>query len=628
MPAAPVSATVTDNSIPLSELHSGAGTTEPSNETKPQTKKLELTDQTNLLPVRQVVVIFLALSLCALVTSLDSLIVSASLSTVSAVFNAGSVSSWVPSAYLLTSTGFQPLYGRLSDIFGRKSTLCFAMTVYFVGNLAAGFSDSIIQLIVCRGIAGAGGGGISSMLQIMISDIVPLRERGKYVGVSAGVIALGYAIGPVIGGALAEQASWRWCFWVTLPLSIVATIMAVIFAPSKPMTGGIAEKLRIIDYTGILLTVGGCTLIMLPLIWGGVTYPWNSVVVLAPLCCGMFVVVLFCLWEWKVAKLPIVPMHIFKHITVVGVYICMFSNGFVFFSALYYLPLYFQVVLQYSPTYSGVLLNLLRIQFTTMISHTWVPSPRNVSLTNCVESSCFKFISGEGFCFISPQLIILLIMIFHFKGLSISHTGKYRTVVYSGFALSAIGSGCISIFNASTSKAVMVVLMLLTGTGNGMTMQTTTVAAQASVARKDMSVVTAVRNFLRMLGGAISLPVASSLLNNAIRTSMINLELPASTITTVIDNPSLLTNSSSISSLDISVSQAANILSKGYTKGFRDVFLLNAAMSATATLVSAVMIKHKELLRGDEEQLRKEAAEALRKAKRNDVEKELGEVVG
>ncbi|KAJ3796828.1 MFS general substrate transporter [Lentinula aff. detonsa] len=567
MPAAPVSATVTDNSTPLSELHSGAGTTEPSNQTKPQTKKLELTDQTNLLPVKQVVVIFLALSLCALVTSLDSLIVSASLSTVSAVFNAGSVSSWVPSAYLLTSTGFQPLYGRLSDIFGRKSTLCFAMTVYFVGNLAAGFSNSIIQLIVCRGIAGAGGGGISSMLQIMISDIVPLRERGKYVGISAGVIALGYAIGPVIGGALAEQASWRWCFWVTLPLSIVATIMAVIFAPSKPMTGGIVEKLKIIDYTGILLTVGGCTLIMLPLIWGGVTYPWNSVVVLAPLCCGMFVVVLFCLWEWKVAKLPIVPMYIFKHITVVGVYICMFANGFVFFSALYYLPLYFQVVLQYSPTYSGTFL------LPIVLSQ--------------VASSLLA-------------------------GLSISHTGKYR---------------CISIFNASTSKAVMVVLMLITGAGNGMTMQTTTVAAQASVARKDMSIVTAVRNFLRMLGGAISLPVASSLLNNAIRTSMINLELPASTITTVIDNPSLLTNSSSISTLDISVSQAANILSKGYTNGFRDVFLLNAAMSATATLVSAVMIKHKELLRGDEDQLRKEAAEALRKAKRKGVEKELGKVV-
>ncbi|GAW10101.1 mfs drug transporter [Lentinula edodes] len=414
------------------------------------------------------------------------------------------------------------------------------MTVYFVGNLAAGFSNSIIQLIVCRGIAGAGGGGISSMLQIMISDIVPLRERGKYVGISAGVIALGYAFGPIIGGVLAEKASWRWCFWVTLPLSVVATIMAMIFAPFKPMSGGIVQKLKIIDYPGIVLTLGGCTLIMLPLIWGGITYPWNSVIVLAPLCCGVFVVVLFCLWEWKVAKLPIVPMHIFKHVTVVGVYICMFANGFVFFSALYYLPLFFQVVLGYSPTYSGTF--LLPVVMSQVVS----------SLT---------------------------------AGLTVSHTGKYRTIVYTGFALSAIGCGCISIFNASTSKAVMVVLMLLTGFGNGMTMQTTTVAAQASVARKDMSIVTAVRNFVRMLGGAIALPVASSLLNNAIRDFMKNLGFPSSTISPVIDKPSLLNNPSAISSLSISPSQAADILSKGYTKGFRDVFLLNAAMSATATLM-------------------------------------------
>ncbi|GAW10102.1 mfs drug transporter [Lentinula edodes] len=386
------------------------------------------------------------------------------------------------------------------------------MTVYFVGNLAAGFSNSIIQLIVCRGIAGAGGGGISSMLQIMISDIVPLRERGKYVGISAGVIALGYAFGPIIGGVLAEKASWRWCFWVTLPLSVVATIMAMIFAPFKPMSGGIVQKLKIIDYPGIVLTLGGCTLIMLPLIWGGITYPWNSVIVLAPLCCGVFVVVLFCLWEWKVAKLPIVPMHIFKHVTVVGVYICMFANGFVFFSALYYLPLFFQVVLGYSPTYSGT--------------------------------------------FLLPVVM---------------------SQVVSSLTAASIAQ--------STSKAVMVVLMLLTGFGNGMTMQTTTVAAQASVARKDMSIVTAVRNFVRMLGGAIALPVASSLLNNAIRDFMKNLGFPSSTISPVIDKPSLLNNPSAISSLSISPSQAADILSKGYTKGFRDVFLLNAAMSATATLM-------------------------------------------
>jgi len=146
----------------------------PSHSKKDET---QLTDQTNLLPVKQVVTVFLSLSLIALTISLDSTVVATSLSTVSTVFNAGSVSSWVPSAYLLTSTAFQPLYGRFSDIFGRKSTLFFAMALFVIGNLIAGFSKSIIQVIVFRGIAGAGGGGLISIQQIIISDIVSLRDR-------------------------------------------------------------------------------------------------------------------------------------------------------------------------------------------------------------------------------------------------------------------------------------------------------------------------------------------------------------------------------------------------------------------------------------------------------------------
>ncbi|KAE9390295.1 MFS general substrate transporter [Gymnopus androsaceus JB14] len=537
-------------------------------------KPFELTDQTNLLPVRQIITVFLALSLCSVVTSLDSLIVSSSLATVSAVFHAGAVSSWVPAAYLLTSTTTQPFYGRFSDIFGRKNVLCLAMSIYILGNLIAGFSKSIIQLIVCRGIAGAGGGGISSMVQILISDIVPLRERGKYIGVAAGVVAAGYTVGPVIGGVLAERSSWRWCFWVTLPLAVLATIVAIVVTPAKPVAGGMRQKLKIIDYAGIVLSLGGGALIMLPLIWVGVLHPWKSAIVLAPLCCGIFVVGLFCIWEWKGAKLPIIPMRIFKHLTVTGVYICMFVNGFIFFSALYYLPQFFQVVLQYSATYSGIFL---------------IP---------VVLSQTFSSLLA---------------------GFSVSHTGKYRTVTYSGFTLAAIASGCISLFTVNTSHAVMVVLMIINGAGLGMTMQTTTVAAQASVARKDMSIVTAVRNFIRMLGGAIALPAASSLLNNAIRESMVNLGLPSSTITSIINNPTYLNNSSNLSSLGISSSQAADILSKGYTQGFKDIFLLNAALAATATVASAVMIKHKELLRGDEERLRKEA-----RAVTGDEENRLG----
>ncbi|KAJ7449107.1 MFS general substrate transporter [Mycena galericulata] len=534
---------------------------------------VELTDQTNRLPFKQLLPIFLGLGLCVVVSTLDSVIVATTIPTISAAFNAGSVVSWVPSAYLLTSTCFQPLYGRFSDIFGRKTALCIAMSLFMLGNLIAGFSKTIVQLIVFRGFAGAGGGGLVSLMQIIVSDLVSLRERGKYQGIIGGVVAIGYAIGPVIGGALSQKVGWHWCFWVTIPISFVATCVVVFKLPLKPVRGEIRSKLLAIDYVGTLLTLIGCALLMLPLIWGGVIFPWKSSIVLAPLASGFVVVGIFCLWEWRGARLPIVPMYIFKHSTVSGVFIAMFINGFVFFSTLYYLPQFFQVVLGYDPLHAGVFLVPLLV---TQIIASW----------------------GAG--------------------MLVSRTGHYRTIIHLGFGVWSIACGCISTIQPGTSKAVLVVYMLLAGIGAGQTMQTTTVAAQASVARRDMSVVTAMRNFLRLLGGTLSLAVASTLLNNKLRTAMQALAIPASDIAKVIDDPTLLHNPASIG---LSEAIGTDILNRGYTKGFSSLFIMNASLTAFATLVSVVMIKHKELVRGDEEALRQQAI-------REGLEKKMGKKAG
>ncbi|KAF9221725.1 MFS general substrate transporter, partial [Gyrodon lividus] len=494
------------------------------------------------------------------------------LPTISATFDAGSVASWVPSAYMLTSTSFQPLYGRFSDIFGRKAVLCFAMVVFMIGSLLSGFSRSIIELIVFRGFAGAGGGGIISIAQIIMSDVVSLRDRGKYQGIIGGVIALGYAIGPPIGGALSERVSWRWCFWINLPVSLSAICAVLFVLPLKPVEGDVKRqarpqltKLLVIDYLGAGLTLVGSALVILPLIWGGVTFPWNSPLVLAPLCSGVLVIFLFCWWEWKGAHLPIVPMHIFKHVTVTGVYIAMFVNGFIFFSSIYYLSQFFQVALGYSPIRSGVLL---------------LPVLVSQSLTSWLA------------------------------GMTMSKTGRYRTIVYAGFSVWAVGCGCLSTVTHSTSKALLVFYMLLAGAGAGQTLQTTTVAAQASVSRKDMSVVTAVRNFVRLLGGTLSLAVGSTLINNSLRTALSSLSLTSSAITTIINDPTILGSLSSpsqLAALGLTSSQAAYALTHGYTEGFKFVFVLNACLASVATLASIFMIKHKELIREDEQRLRAEA---------------------
>ncbi|KAL5510892.1 hypothetical protein ACEPAG_4649 [Sanghuangporus baumii] len=530
---------------------------------------LRLTDQTNLLPFRKVVSVFAGLAVCVVVSTLDMTLVATALPSISAEFHAGSVSSFIPSAYLLTSTAFQPLYGRFSDIFGRKVALCLSMGVFMLGNLAAGFSRKISEVIVFRGIAGAGGGGIVSMAQIVMSDVVSLRERGKYQGIIGVVVALGYGIGPLIGGALSEKVSWRWCFWVTLPVSLCGIVIVTYILPLKNVEGDIKRKLLAVDYVGTALTLSGCTLLILPLIWGGITFPWHSAIVIATLISGIFLVSLFCLWEWKAAKLPIVPMYIFKHVTVSGVYITMFVNGFVFNSSLFYLPQFFQVALGYSPIHAGVFL-----------------------LPVLVTQTLASFVAG----------------------VTVSRTGRYRSIIYIGFSVWAIGCGLISTINARSGQVRSVVYMLLAGIGAGQTLQTTTVAAQASVSRQDMSVVTAVRNFVRLLGGTLSLAIGSTILNNSLRSMMTSLRLPESTINMIIDDPTilhpLLSSSNNDTFSGISSGTAQSIL-VGYTHGFRAVFVLNASLAAFSVFVSAIMIKHKELIRGDESEMRKRALEDL-----------------
>ncbi|KAF9238664.1 MFS general substrate transporter [Melanogaster broomeanus] len=526
----------------------------------PTASPLTLTDQTNLFPFRKILPVFSGLALCVVVTFVDSVIVATALPTISAAFNAGSVAPWVPSAYMLTSTSFQPLYGRFSDIFGRKAVLCVAMVIFMLGSLASGFSKSINELIVFRGVAGVGGGSVFSLMQIIVSDVVSLRDRGKYQGLIGGVIAIGYAIGPPLGGALSERVSWRWCFWVNIPVSLCATCVVLFVLPLKPVEGDAKRKLLAVDYLGAGLTLLGFTL-------GGVTFPWNSPVVLAPLCSGVLATLLFCCWEWKGAYLPIVPMYIFRYVTVTGVYIAMFINGFIFYSSLYYLAQFFQVALGYSPIQSGIF---------------------------------------------SLPVLVTEILLNWIAGMIVSRTGRYRTIVYAGFSVWAIGCGCLSTVTASTPKVLLVFYMLVAGVGAGQTMQTTTVAAQASVPRKDMSVVTAVKNFTRLLGGMLSLAVGSTLINNSLRNVLSTLSLTPSAMKTILDNPTILGSSpSQLGSLGLSPPQAAYALLHGYNAGFRILFILNACLASVAAITSIFMIKHEELTRGDEERPRPEARQEL-----------------
>jgi len=276
--------------------------------------------------------------------------------------------------------------------------------------------------------------------------------------------------------------------------------------------------------------------------------------------------VLFCIWECKGAKLPIVPMHIFKQTTITGVYIAMFVNGFIFWSSLFYLPQFFQVALGYSPIRSGIFLLPILV----------------------------------------PQVVTSSL-----SGLLVSKTGRFRGIIYSGFSVWSIACGLLSTLNETSKPGVMVVFMLLSGVGAGQTLQTTVIAAQASVSRRDMSVVTAVRNFVRLMGGTLTLPVGAAIINNSLRAATSNLNLSEQVIDSIINDPTILAPNSNITqSLGLTI--RAQVLT-GYIKGFQTLFIVNAAFSAIATVAGVFLIKHHELTRPDEEQLREEALLAEKK---------------
>lgn len=227
----------------------------------------------------------------------------------------------------------------------------------FFGSLASSLSQTATQLIIFRAFTGIGGGGITSIAQMIVSDVVPLRERGKYQGILGAVIAIANGIGPVIGGALSpiSHNSWRWIFRLMLPLTAISILAVMFFMPLRKVTGNWKAKLKAVDFFGVFLALGGTAVLMLGLTWGGGEYVWKSAHVLATLVVGFAVCVAFVLWEWKGHPYPLIPMHIFKSRIVNGACLTMFINGWNIIVMLYYIPTFYQLVFNYSTTKAGAM---------------------------------------------------------------------------------------------------------------------------------------------------------------------------------------------------------------------------------------------------------------------------------
>ncbi|GAN05514.1 MFS general substrate transporter [Mucor ambiguus] len=353
---------------------------------------------------------FIGLQVSLFLAALDNTIVATALPKIGSDFNQMSIVAWVATAYILTFDAFQPLFSKFSDIFGRKWILMFGIGVFLFGSVLCGASTSMIMLIVGRAIAGIGAAGIFSMVFVIFSDLVPLEQRGTYQGIINAVFALSSVCGPLIGGSLTDYVSWRWNFYINLPIGAVAMLVLFFFLRLPTPQGKLMDKLKRVDYAGTVIVLAFATLFLLALNFGGQEFPWKSAAVIVPLVLSILLIGLLVLVEKKFAKEPIMPPRLFTNRSVVSVILTNWFFGMTFFSAVYYLPIYFQVVRNDSAMWSGIRLIPMQMVLTVLstlvgltISKTGVYRP-----LICVEIYGITIIGGAGLgCLFSSTIIAL-----------------------------------------------------------------------------------------------------------------------------------------------------------------------------------------------------------------------------
>ncbi|KAG9305511.1 hypothetical protein G9A89_006481 [Geosiphon pyriformis] len=429
-------------------------------------------DQTAELSLKDRIMVCIGLMAAVFLSALDQTIIAIALPKIGSEFNALSEIAWVGTSYMLTCTATQTIFAKLSDIFGRKTIFLVSIEIFTVGSIFCGAAPDMRLLIISRGIAGIGCGGIISMVAIIITEIVPLRERGKYQSIISVTYTLAAVIGPLVGGALTDHASWRWAFYLNVPVGILTIWIIWKLLNLPKVSGTLREKLCRIDYAGSLAFTISMVSILLSLSLGGNDdHQWGSPEIITLLITGFLFVLIFILIEVKVAKEPIIPIHLFKNINVLFSLISNFAIGMVFLGMIYYTSIYYQAVKGQNATKAGLQL---------------VP-----------------LISG-----------ILLFSVL--SGFAASITGRYLGWILSGYVLVGIGSVLISTADENTNQFQLIVYLSIFGTGFGTSFQTALLAPQSSVVYKDVALVTALVVFIRNIGGILGLAIYASTFNNTL----------------------------------------------------------------------------------------------------------------
>jgi EmrB/QacA subfamily drug resistance transporter len=479
---------------------------------------------------RRRLIIIGALLLGMLLAALDQTIVATALPTIAGDLHGLSHLSWVVTAYLLASTISTPLWGKLGDLYGRKTFFQASIVIFLIGSALAGLSHTMLQLIAFRAVQGIGGGGLLTGAQTIVADVVPARERGRYQGLFGSVFGVTSVLGPLIGGFFVDNLSWRWVFYVNIPIGIVALVVVAAVLP-----GHLRRAPHKIDYLGTIFLAGAATSLVLLTSLGGTTYAWASTPIYlmgagAVVCGALFV------WAESRAAEPVIPLHLFRNRIFSASSAVGFVVGFAMFGAIAYLPQYMQIVKGVSPTVSGLrLLPLMAGLLTTSI--------------------------------ISGRLV--------------SRWGRYRIFPIVGTAVMTIGLYLLSHLGVTTSTWVSSLYMLVLGAGIGMSLQVLVVAVQNSVSYADLGSATAGATFFRSIGGSFGTAIFGAVFANVLAGDLVaalhGLSLPHGVTAASGASPAVLAHLPAAIHLGYIT---------GYATALHTVFLVATPFGALAFLLS------------------------------------------
>ncbi|KAI8091500.1 major facilitator superfamily domain-containing protein [Thamnidium elegans] len=421
--------------------------------------------------------VFSGIWIAVILSSLDSSIVATIYPQIGTEFKRSNEIVWIATSYMLSFTALQPLYGRISDVFGRKSAMLFASCVFFIGSLLCGMATNLWALVIARAIAGIGGGGINCLTTVITADLVPLRERGKFQGYGNIAYAVGSVLGAPLGGFITDSLGWRFCFYINLPLLIVTIYVSTKLLTNynleeNPNVESLSQRLKKIDYAGAITIVLSVIAFLMATSLGGNIMPWSSTIVLTCFASSIVLGIAFCLIEAKYAVHPLMPWEIISSRTPLA---CSSTNMWCLMattSIIYITPLFYQALLGYSPSLAGVYI---------------LPKVAFVSIGSVMS------------------------------GVYMSKTGEYRKLTIVGAFMCFFSMVGYSTWTPQTIYLVQFVCLLVDGLSLGIILTTTLIAMHSCVEPSEIATITSMSYLFRSIGGVVGISLTSAIFQGVVK---------------------------------------------------------------------------------------------------------------